>query len=208
MRSLTLRPGHSLPSFRWFRRWASELGFPAALPSKLRGVWLLPRWDCLPLNTSAFAGRTLRVLSPGAHSPLARQGRARRPAHRAAGARHDHHDSRSRRLASSLHPAGGLTQPNPFTTLGPVLPSGCSRPHPQKVRRPSVAARRARTACLPSYLQSPKRSLACRESVGRRLPLSGMRFWRRTAPQRGLARLIRRIRSRSSVLIAGRPSRR
>ena len=132
MRSLTLRPGHSLPSFRWFRRWASELWFPAALPSKLRGVWLLPRWDCLPLNTSAFAGRTLRVLSPGAHSPLARQGRARRPANRAAGARHDHHDSRSRRLTSSLHPAGGLTQPNPFTTLGPVLASGCSRPHPQR----------------------------------------------------------------------------
>ena len=54
MRSLTLQPGHSLPSFRWFRRWAPELWFPAALPSKLRGVWLLPRWDCLPLNTSAF----------------------------------------------------------------------------------------------------------------------------------------------------------
>ena len=24
------------------------------LPFKLRGVWLLPRWDCLRLNTSAF----------------------------------------------------------------------------------------------------------------------------------------------------------
>src|SRR5213594_3068065 len=35
-----------------------------------------------------------------------------------------------------------------------------------------------RTACPP--LQSPQRSLACRESVGRRRPLSGMRFWRRT----------------------------
>ena len=31
----------------------------------------------------------------------------------------------------------------------------------------------------PSCLQSLKRSLTCRESIGRR-PLSGMRFWRRT----------------------------
>ncbi len=40
--------------YRRLRRWASELWFPSALPSKLRGVWLLPRWDCLPLNTFAF----------------------------------------------------------------------------------------------------------------------------------------------------------
>jgi hypothetical protein len=59
LRSLTLRPGDSLPSFRWSRRWASGLWFPSALPSKLRGVWLLPRWDCLPLNTSAFWTRKL-----------------------------------------------------------------------------------------------------------------------------------------------------
>src|SRR5947208_9928354 len=32
-----------------------------------------------PLNTSAFSGRTLRVLSPGAYSPLARQGCTPRP---------------------------------------------------------------------------------------------------------------------------------
>src|SRR5437867_2984548 len=63
----------------------------------------------------------------------------------------------------SLRPPGGLIQLNRFATIGPVLPSGCSPPHPQKVRRPSVAARRTRTAGLPSGLQSPKRSLACRE---------------------------------------------
>lgn len=34
--------------------------FPSCLPSKLRGFWLLPRWDCLPLNAPAFAGRTRR----------------------------------------------------------------------------------------------------------------------------------------------------
>jgi len=32
--------------------------FPSWLPSKLRGFWLLPRWDCLPLDAPAFAGRT------------------------------------------------------------------------------------------------------------------------------------------------------
>ena len=32
--------------------------FPSWLLSKLRGVWLLPRWDGLPLNTPAFAGHT------------------------------------------------------------------------------------------------------------------------------------------------------
>ena len=29
---------------RWHCRWVSERRFPSALPSKLRGVWLLPRW--------------------------------------------------------------------------------------------------------------------------------------------------------------------
>jgi hypothetical protein len=43
---------HPAPQDGIARRWASELWFPSALPSKLRGgVWLLPRWDCLPLNT-------------------------------------------------------------------------------------------------------------------------------------------------------------
>jgi len=57
-RSLSLRPGESPPSRRWLCRWASGHRFPSSLPSKLRGFWLLPRWDCLPLNTPAFAGRT------------------------------------------------------------------------------------------------------------------------------------------------------
>ena len=54
LRSLSLRPGDSLTILRWLRRWASGVRFPSPLPSKLRGVWLLPRRGCLPLNTSAF----------------------------------------------------------------------------------------------------------------------------------------------------------
>lgn len=54
LRSLSLRPGDSLTIRRWLRRWASGVRFPSPLPSKLRGVWLLPRRVCLPLNTSAF----------------------------------------------------------------------------------------------------------------------------------------------------------
>jgi hypothetical protein len=48
------------PSSRWLRRWAPKDRSPSLLPSKLRCFWLLPRWDCLPLNTSAFTGRTTR----------------------------------------------------------------------------------------------------------------------------------------------------
>jgi hypothetical protein len=40
------------------RRWASGHRFLSSLPSRLRSVWLLLRWDCLPLNAPAFAGRT------------------------------------------------------------------------------------------------------------------------------------------------------
>jgi hypothetical protein len=59
VRSLALRPGDSLTiPDRWLCRWASEPWFPSSLPSKLRGVWLLPRRVCLPLNAPAFAGRT------------------------------------------------------------------------------------------------------------------------------------------------------
>ena len=50
---VTARP--LAPILPMVRRWAPELWFPAALSSKLRGGWLLPRWDCLPLNTSAFS---------------------------------------------------------------------------------------------------------------------------------------------------------
>ena len=58
VRSLTLRPGDSQSSFRRLCRWASGHWFPSSLPSKLQGCWLLPWWDCLPLNAPAFAGRT------------------------------------------------------------------------------------------------------------------------------------------------------
>ena len=51
-------PVTRLPSRGWRCRWAFGSWFPATRPSKLRGVWLLPRWDCLPLNAPAFAGRT------------------------------------------------------------------------------------------------------------------------------------------------------
>ena len=76
--SLSLRPGDSLPSQGWLCRWASGRRFPSSLPSKLRGFWLLPRWDCLPLNTPAFAGRTTAravlphtALGPSSSSRLA-----------------------------------------------------------------------------------------------------------------------------------------
>ena len=38
-------PGTRWPSRRWRCRWASGRRFPSALPSKLRGLWLLPRRD-------------------------------------------------------------------------------------------------------------------------------------------------------------------
>jgi hypothetical protein len=108
LRSLTLQPGHSLPSFRWFRRWASELWFPAAAIQATGRLAVAPV-GCLPLNTSAFSGRTLRVLPPRANSSLARQGCARRETHRAARGGPDHGDSRSRRAAPSIPPARGIT---------------------------------------------------------------------------------------------------
>jgi len=70
--------------------------------------------------------------SPGARSHLsldkeAPDGRL----HWAAGTRQDHLDSRSRWPPPSL-PTGGLVQLNRFDTIGPVLPSGCLPPHPQR----------------------------------------------------------------------------
>ena len=56
LRSLALRPGDSLTIPRMALSMGFGAWFPAPRPSKLRGVWLLPRWDCLPLNTPAFAG--------------------------------------------------------------------------------------------------------------------------------------------------------
>jgi len=95
-------------------------------------------------------GSLLRVLPPGAYSPLARQGCAPRPPNSAAGTRQGHPDSRSRWPPPSLRPTGGLIQLNRFATIRPALPSGCSPAPALKVRRPSVLARRTRTAGLPS----------------------------------------------------------
>ena len=47
------------PSSRWLRQWASGVRFPP-LPSKLRGVWLLPRRVYLRLNTSTLLDITPR----------------------------------------------------------------------------------------------------------------------------------------------------
>src|SRR5437660_5045329 len=77
-------------------------------------------------------GSLLRVLPPGAYSPLARQGCAPRPANRAAGTRQGHPDSRSRWPPPSLRPTGRLIQLSRFATISPVLPSGCSRPTPKR----------------------------------------------------------------------------
>src|SRR5438445_3519193 len=77
-------------------------------------------------------GSLLRVLPPGAYSPLARQGCAPRPANRAAGTRQGLPDSRSRWPPPSLRPTGRLIQPSRFATISPVLPSGCSPPHPKR----------------------------------------------------------------------------
>src|SRR3989441_11775268 len=95
-------------------------------------------------------GSLLRVLPPGASSPFARQGRAPRPANSAAGTRQGHPDSRSRWPPPSLRPTGRLIQPNRFATIGPVLPSGCSPPPPNALRR-SVVARRT---CWPPLLST------------------------------------------------------
>src|SRR5437879_9296905 len=67
-----------------------------------------PRSERTP--PTPYPGALLRLLSPGPHSSLARQGHTRRTANRAAGARHDHPDSRSRWPASSLRPPGGVVQ--------------------------------------------------------------------------------------------------
>gem|GEM_PF-6290873 len=45
------------PCVCWLCQWASGHSV-SFLPSKLRGLWLLPRKDCLLLNTPALAART------------------------------------------------------------------------------------------------------------------------------------------------------
>jgi hypothetical protein len=59
VRSLPLRPGDS----RTILSMASSVGFRVSVslhPAiQVTGLWLLPRRVCLPLNTSAFSGRTV-----------------------------------------------------------------------------------------------------------------------------------------------------
>ena len=59
MGSLSLRPGNSLT----IPRTALSVGFirfvSSAHATQATGFRLLPRWDCLPLNMPAFAGRTM-----------------------------------------------------------------------------------------------------------------------------------------------------
>ena len=59
LRSLSLRPGNSLT----IRPMAWSMGFRVSVslyPAiQVTGLWLLPRRDCLPLNASAFSGRTV-----------------------------------------------------------------------------------------------------------------------------------------------------
>ena len=80
----------------------------------------------------------LRVLSRHPDSPLARDRCARRAADRAAGRGPGRADSRSRRPASSIRPAGGLIRPHPtrsstrIPTPDTILPS--RRRHPSPVR--------------------------------------------------------------------------
>src|SRR5262249_48847562 len=73
----------------------------------------------------------LRVLSPGAHSPCARQGCPQRTTNRAPRTRPGHPDSRSRRPASSLRPARGLSL-HQFTTPAPL----CSGRSPSPIPTP------------------------------------------------------------------------
>ena len=82
----------------------------------------------------------LRLLSWRSNSPLTGEGCAGRQAHRAAGDGHGCADSRSRWPASSLRPAGGLSQPPPAVTPGelpavrslaiPVHTPDCPASHP------------------------------------------------------------------------------
>jgi len=101
--------------------------------------------------------RVLRVLPPGPHTPLARQGCTRRPANRAAGARDDHPDSRGRWSASSLRSAGGVVQlptgrASLRTLLCSLLHSASLRCSPEKLipPRPTAGGWRQRPLLLPA----------------------------------------------------------
>jgi len=59
LRSLSLRPGDSLTLLP--RAWSMGFRVSVSLHPAIQvtGLWLLPRRGCLPLNTSAFSGRTV-----------------------------------------------------------------------------------------------------------------------------------------------------
>src|SRR5438094_1591397 len=106
----------------------------------------------------------LRVLSPGSHSSLARQGHTRRTANRATGPGHDHPDSRSRWPASSLRPPGGVVSaPHPpifiatnaYTPAASLLPPG---------RRPSSPLRKTSSHRVKSTARGCRQPLPPYES--------------------------------------------
>src|SRR2546427_8282802 len=132
----------------------SPHGAPQPVAKSLRGAThrlgatRVPKPYCRSRRTASAThpDRVLRVLSPSPHSPLARQGCTRRTADRAAGARRDHPDSRSRWPASSLRPPGGVV-PTPhrpvFTDTNahhPVLSFPLAAGPPESLR-PRPAAR-------------------------------------------------------------------
>ena len=59
LRSLPLRPGDSLTilAMAFSMGFSVSVSFHAAI--QVTGLWLLPRRDCPPLDTSAFSGRTV-----------------------------------------------------------------------------------------------------------------------------------------------------
>src|SRR2546427_4790036 len=59
LRSLTLRPGDSLTilAMAFSMGFSVSVSFHAAI--HVTGLWLLPRRDCPPLDTSTFSGRTV-----------------------------------------------------------------------------------------------------------------------------------------------------
>src|SRR2546422_7934284 len=109
------------------------------------------------------------------------------------------HTSRSTRMrptAAQLSGRNSARSSRFAKSVASTIATSAGRPDPaQSVRRdrarPSVRLLAAPPPkggeptdphCWPPLcLPSPKRSLTCRESIGRR-PLSGMRFWRRTTP--------------------------
>src|SRR6267143_2327903 len=124
-----------------------------------------------PATSPTITGRALTSRSIRMH-PTAGQLSARRT-------RQGHPDSRSRWPPPSLCPTGGLSQPNRFATLRPVLPSGCSAAHLSSTsfRGGRMRPKCAQLPCLRPAVYRLLAFLACRGSIGRRQP-NWMRFWR------------------------------